>query len=910
MDKFHPELKTSDGGYIWNIVASGAYTAAQIVSAVQNGTIYFNVHTVNFPGGEIRGFLTLVNGSQTPPTYVPDTAFTDDSATDAGAARFLNQAAYGAAPADLAAVKSGGYSAWIASQMALPATHLLPDVTAQVAAAPNTNLSGGMFDNAWWRAAVTGQDQLRQRTSFALSEILVISDTNSTLGSQPKALASFYDTLADNAFGNFRTLLEAVTLHPAMGYWLNLQGNAEGNLATGYHPNENYAREIMQLFSLGLNRLWPDGSLVLDASGNLVPTYNQGTITNGFARVFTGWTWHQALQASGQLPTNFYPSTDWIDPMVMVKNYHELGPKTLLDNVALPPAVGYNPPATPVAGSQADPTTAAYDSYCLQDLEKGLDAIFYHPNLGPYICRQLIQRLVESNPSPAYLYRVVAKFNDDGTSAHVRGNLTAVINAILLDSEARNAAAAAAATTAGKQREPLLRIAGPARTFLFTPNSGSYSQSGSAVMTITTANPHHFSAGDVVGLDFTVNDTGTPPVAPANNPTTGGYTVLGTPAPATTTFAVNAAGLASVTCSEAANTTTLTVNTNGPAVGESVYLKFLTGGFADGIYAVTSQPTGGSFTVTVAGTAPTAAVAGTVIVPRASGYDNIVKGATGTAAAITIATNSNTNLAVGNTVWIAAGTTAQLKDAAWTVASVLDERHFTVTNTTTTYASESNQGVTLYPLIPPVLARSGNVALPASKFDMGNTNSVIVQTPLDSPTVFNFFYPDYQYPGSLSANDVTTPEFQLTTDSNIVTLSNTINSTILSSGNTNGLSNFRNGAINLDLSAYLGAPYVTVSTASTTKGTTVTAVTTTTVDATALVNKLGDVLTGGMLSQGVKDQITALVNNATYFPPTQTATGTTTTPPAAPTLPTTSARDKVRAVVQQILVSPEYAIQR
>ena len=142
-----------------------------------------------------------------------------------------------------------------------------------------------------------------------------------------------------------------------MGYWLNMQGNAQGNLQTGYHPNENYGREVMQLFSVGLNRLWPDGSLVLDSQGNLVPTYNQGTITNGFARVFTGWTWHQALQANGQLPTSFYPKTDWIDPMVMVKGYHELGNKTLLDNVTLPPAVGYSMTASPrvrVAGGHHD----------------------------------------------------------------------------------------------------------------------------------------------------------------------------------------------------------------------------------------------------------------------------------------------------------------------------------------------------------------------------------------------------------------------------------------------------------------------------------------------------------------------------------------------------------------------------
>ena len=849
-------------------------------------------------------------GSQNPPVPVADSGYSDDHATDAGAARFLNQAAFGAAPADLSAVQSGGYAAWINNQLSLAATHLLPNVQAQIAASPNTNLSASMLDNAWWNAAVTAPDQLRQRVAFALSEIMVVSDTNSTLAGRPDALASFYDTLSEHAFGNFRDLLEAVTLHPTMGYWLNMQGNAKGNLATGYHPNENYGREVMQLFSLGLNRLWPDGSLVLDSTGDLVPTYNQGTITNGFARVFTGWTWHQALQASGQLPTNFYPATDWLDPMVMVKSYHELGTKTLLDNVVLPQAVGYSPTAAATTGSQADTTTTAYDSYCLADLETGLDNIFYHPNLGPYVCRQLIQRLVESNPSPAYLYRVVSKFNDDGTAAHVRGNLTAVLNAILLDGEARNATAAGAAATSGKQREPLLRIAGPSRTFLFAANSGTYSQSGTAAITITTTNPNHYSGGDVVGLDFTVNDTGTPPVAPANNPTSGSYSVLSTPAPTATTFAVNAASLASVTCSEAVGTNTLTVNTSGPAVGEQVFLKFLTGGFTDGVYLVASAPTSSSFTVTVGGTAPTAIVSGTVLVPKATGYDNITNPTGATASTITIATNSNTNLNVGDHVWLAAGSAQQLNDAGWVVASVLDERHFTVTNLTLYPKAETNVSLSIYPLVAPPLARSGSVNLPASKFDMGNTNSYTVQTPLDSPTVFNFFYPDYEYPGTLSASSVTTPEFQLTTDSNIITLTNTVASTVLSSANTNGLSNFKSGSINLDLSAYMTAPYVSVSTVTTTSGTKVTAVTTTNVNATALVNKLGDLLTGGMLSQAAKDQITGFINNTTYFPPTQTATGTTTVPPVAPTLPTTSARDQVRAVVQQILISPEYAVQR
>ncbi len=913
VDKFHPELKTSDGGYIWNITASGAYSASDIVTAMQQGRLYFNVHTVNFPGGEIRGFLTLVNGSQTPPIPVADPGFTDDSGTDAGAARFLNQAAFGAAPVDMAYVKANGYAAWINAQMALTATQLYPDVENQLALYPSTNLSGTFVDNAWWRAAITDPAQLRQRVAFALSEILVVSDTNSTLGGVPYTLASYYDLLAADAFGNFRDLLKGATLHPAMGYWLNMQANQKGNLTTGYHPNENYGREVMQLFSIGLNRMWPDGSLVLNSQGGLVPTYSQGTITNGFARVFTGWTWHQALQANGQLPTSFYPATDWLNPMVMVKNYHELGTKTLLDNVVLPPAVGYSMTASAVTGSQADTTTAAYDSYCLGDLDSGLDSIFYHPNVGPYICRQLIQRLVESNPTPGYLQRVVTIFNDDGTTAHTRGNMAAVVKAILLDGEARNPAVAVASASAGKQREPLLRITGPGRTFLATANSGSYSQSGTSTTIITTTNPQEYSSGDIVWLDFSGNDTGTPPVAPANNPTTGSYTVLGTPAPTANSFAVNALGLAIVSFSQPANSNSLTVNTSGPAVGGEVYLKFttVTGGTeSDGIYNVASVPTSTSFTITTTGTAPTTAVSGTVLVPKISAYDTITNPTGSTVSTVTIATGTNANVSVGDRLWLQWPAGKQLTDSEWTVATVIDERHFTVA-CSTKYNAENSQNLTaLYPLGTLPLTRSGQVALPSSKFDMGNTNALTVQSPLDSPTVFNFFSPGYEYPGAMAAANVTTPEFQLTTDSNIMTLTNTVNSTILSSNNLNGLSNFKSGALNLDLSAYMTAPYVSVSTTTTTSGTKVTAVTTTTVDTTTLVNKFGDLLTGGMLTQNTKNAILTFVNSTTNFPPTQTATGTTTVPPAAPSLPTTSARDRVRAIVQLILSSPEYAVQQ
>src|SRR5205085_1067171 len=150
----------------------------------------------------------------------------------------------------------------------------------------------------------------------------------------------------------------------------------------------------------------------------------------GMARVLTGWNYGQDLQSNGRLPTSFSPAQNFLDPMVLVPTHHELGAKVVLDNVVLPPAVGYNPTGSPTAGSQADPAQVAFDTYCSQDLEKALDSIFNNQNVGPFICRQLIQRLVTSQPSPGYVYRVVQKFNDDGTAQHVRGNMQAVIKAI------------------------------------------------------------------------------------------------------------------------------------------------------------------------------------------------------------------------------------------------------------------------------------------------------------------------------------------------------------------------------------------------------------------------------------------------------------------------------------------------
>ncbi|MGI8820535.1 MAG: DUF1800 family protein, partial [Chthoniobacterales bacterium] len=613
IDRFHPELRTAEGGYVWNIEAVGTLSAADIISVIQQGKAYINIHSVNYPAGEIRGNFGLVRGSQTPPVLQPDPGYDPaEAATDAGAARFLNQATFGASPSDIAYVKANGYITWLDKQLTLPASHLVPEVLANVVSDPNRPYPSTLMFNAWWKKSINAPDQLRQRVAFALSELLVVSDTG-PLNDNGRALSSSYDTLLDAAFLNFREILKRATLTPAMGIYLDMRGNQKGNLSTGLHPNENYAREIMQLFSLGLNRLWPDGTLVLDSQGGLVPTYDQ-KVVEGAARVFTGWNYAQALQGNGRLPTNFSPPANYFDPMVLVPTKHELGAKQLLDNVVRPAARGYSLTGAPTPGSEADPAQVAFDTYCLDDFEKALDSMFNDASVGPFVCRQLIQRLVSSNPTPAYLHRVVQKFEDNGTPQHVRGDMPAVLRAILLDGEARSTSLSAPVTNvAGKQREPLLRLTGPARAFPVVTTTGTYSQNGGTTLSITTSTPHLLAAGNAVFLDF----TGNTPI-PYNNPTTQNYSVLTTPAPTTFTFSVNATGILSTTYTQPINSNIITVNTGGPGViGAKVYLTFATGGAPSGLYSVSGLPDATHFTVTTAEDPATVpAYAGTVFVMR------------------------------------------------------------------------------------------------------------------------------------------------------------------------------------------------------------------------------------------------------------------------------------------------------
>lgn len=379
--------------------------------------------------------------------------------------RFLNQASFGATEAAADRLISLGdsataYGRWIDLEIAKSASLLLPAVEAAV---PNPVPSGfvvgslnAVRQESWFANVVRGDDQLRQRVAFALAEIFVVSQIGALLN-LPFATASFHDLLARNAFGNYRQLLEEITLHPAMGVYLSMLGNQRAVTGTNLRPDENYAREMMQLFSIGLVELNTDGTQRLDASGQPIPTYNQDII-EGFARVFTGWKWACptgtnctfANVTPQRLPTLNY---NQVRSMQLYPEQHESGTKRVLNypGVTLPDAT--------IPASQ----TGA------EDLRVALDNVFNHPNVGPFIGKQLIQRLVTSNPSPQYVRRVAETFNNDGGGR--RGNLEAVVRAVLLDPEARVVATGDAAAISGKLKEPLLRLTQLWRAY--EANSGS-----------------------------------------------------------------------------------------------------------------------------------------------------------------------------------------------------------------------------------------------------------------------------------------------------------------------------------------------------------------------------------------------------------------------------------------------------
>jgi len=399
-------------------------------------------------------------GDNPPPPPPPPPA----GVSKAEAFAFLNQATFGATEAEAQRLQSLGdasnaYARWIDEQLQIPASLQLPHVQVVYATLPQPVQNIGRLNNdrvdIWFRNVVEGPDQLRQRVAFALSEIMVVSQ-QSALQNAPYALADYYDLLARDAFGDFRQLMEDVTLHPAMGVYLSMLGNQKPDAARNIRPDENYARELMQLFTIGLVQLNVDGTPATDPQGQTVPVYDQSVI-EGFAHVYTGWNWAGAASFGQARPS----LQNQVQPMQAYAVQHDTGAKKLLSyaGAALAEIPARNP---------ADPA---------RDLDGALDNIFHHPNVAPFISRQLIQRLVTSNPSPAYVRRVAQAFNNDGTGR--RGNLAAVVRAVLLDAEARNAPDA---STAGKLKEPLLRVTQLWRAYGARSQSGRYNvQSPAAV---------------------------------------------------------------------------------------------------------------------------------------------------------------------------------------------------------------------------------------------------------------------------------------------------------------------------------------------------------------------------------------------------------------------------------------------
>jgi uncharacterized protein (DUF1800 family) len=407
------------------------------------------------------------------------------------AARFLDQATWGPTPASIAQLQQMGIDNWLNAQFALNTSNIPDQPILDSSGKPNRNIHP--VQAAFFKNAVTGQDQLRQRVAFALSQIWVVSFTGVPVAN---AFPPYWRIFRDNAFGNYRDLIRAVTLSPAMGSYLNMANNNKANPAKNTSANENYARELMQLFTLGLTQLNSDGTPVLDQNKKPIPTYDQTVVTN-LAKVLTGWTYPTAPGAKAKTNNPHY----FFGQMFAVEPEHDTSAKTIFGNVNIP------------AGQTAD-----------QDLDSLVDALMAQPTMAPFVSEQLIQHLVTSNPSPQYIARVSSVFSDDGNG--VTGNLQAVIAAILTDPEARagddltatSANAPSTNRTFGHLREPALFMANMLRGLNATLTTNSVINRESAELGEDLFNPlsvfSYFSpqyriAGGLLGPEFQIYTTQT-----------------------------------------------------------------------------------------------------------------------------------------------------------------------------------------------------------------------------------------------------------------------------------------------------------------------------------------------------------------------------------------------------------------
>jgi uncharacterized protein (DUF1800 family) len=364
--------------------------------------------------------------------------------TPAQASRFLAQATFGPTEKSIAEAAAMGQDAWITAQFAKPrSSHLANMNSLAGVVGGEANLTPNNFLESFWKQAVSGDDQLRQRVTFALSQILVVSTQHDSIWKYPRGVANYYDLLSKNAFGNFRDLLQDVATSPMMGIYLSHLGSRKESATR--MPDENFAREIMQLMSIGLYEQNQDGTLKM-ANGKPIETYT-GDDVKGLAKVFTGWGWGGADKSDARFYSQIKDSSREITPMQGYPAFHSTAEKRFLGRTV--PGGG-----TPEA-----------------DMKMALDTIFANRNVGPFIARRLIERLVTSNPSPAYVSRVALTFNDNGSG--VRGDMKAVIRAVLMAPEARWGGVPGL-TASPKVREPVIRLANWMRAFGVSSKSGRF----------------------------------------------------------------------------------------------------------------------------------------------------------------------------------------------------------------------------------------------------------------------------------------------------------------------------------------------------------------------------------------------------------------------------------------------------
>ncbi len=386
------------------------------------------------------------------------------------AARFLQQATFGANQADVDRLVALGWEGWLNEQFAMPVGETSPtgshyDYWVR-RGKPNCDTCDvpdyEVLQSSFWYQTLEGKDQLRQRVAFALSELFVVSAAASgELFDYSEAMASFHDVLLANSFGNFKVLLEKVSTHPAMAAMLSHRQNDKENAATGRVPDENFSRELMQLFTIGKWMLNEDGTRKKDANGNDIPTYDQNDIM-GMAKTMSGWSWSGSDTSEerwfGYTITSG-PETGanprvWYEPLQPYANHHSTSEKTILDD-----------------GRGGGRVTIPANTGAAASMDIALTTLFNHPNMGPFIATHLIKSLVTSNPSPAYIGRVAAVFASNKNG--IRGDMQAVVRAVLFDAEATDPANLSNPNW-GKLREPVVRVANVLRAFSFKSASGRY----------------------------------------------------------------------------------------------------------------------------------------------------------------------------------------------------------------------------------------------------------------------------------------------------------------------------------------------------------------------------------------------------------------------------------------------------